>query len=64
MQIIRSASEQFSLLGTWSFLVGCGAFTYDSILRKPISVPYFTGCMLFNVGCVFHLLSFKKDNPT
>ena len=50
-------SKQLSIIGSWSFLAGCGAFTYDSIIRKPMSKPYLGGCMLFNAGCVFHIMS-------
>ena len=55
MQLIKYNTKQLSIIGSWSFLFGCGAFTYDSIIRKPISIPYFSGCMLFNVGCIFHI---------
>ena len=53
----KLTSRQLSLLGAWSFLFGSGAFTYDSIIRKPISIPYFSGCMLFNIGCSFYILA-------
>jgi len=55
-------NRQLSLMGSWSFMFGCLAFTYNSAIQTPISRSYFIGCMLFNAGCVFNtMVAYKLE---
>lgn len=47
-------------LGSSTFMLGCICFTVDAIKQRPISKPLVTGCLLFDVGCIF----FIKDSLT
>ena len=42
--------------GVYTFLLGCMAFTYDSIKTLPLNKRYLTGCILFDIGCLFFAL--------
>ena len=47
-------------LGTHSFLLGSIIFTMDAIKHKNRLA--FTGCMLFNIGCVFFEIDAYKNS--
>ncbi len=48
--------------GVYTFLLGCMAFTYDSIKTLPLNKRYLTGCILFDIGCLFFALDVHNVN--
>ena len=46
-------SENSYIYGVYIFLAGCLMFTWDSLSTTNINKKYFSGCLLFDVGCVF-----------
>ena len=46
-------SKYSYLLGIYIFLTGCLIFTWDASTYNPINRKYLSGCILFDIGCVF-----------
>ena len=43
-------------LGVYAFSAGCACFTVDAVTTRPLNKSYLSGCLLFDLGCVFFLL--------
>jgi hypothetical protein len=53
MYLYYFLSKYSYLLGIYIFLTGCLIFTWDASTYNPINRKYLSGCILFDIGCVF-----------
>jgi hypothetical protein len=52
-------------LGSTSFMLGCISYTIDAIRQDNINFYILSGCILFDIGCIFFIKdSLKKEKIT
>ena len=44
------------ILGSWLFLGGSIAFTYDALKMRKVNMVPLIGCALFDIGCVLFVI--------